>query len=124
VIHNQPGIVIGNHPPQLRLEGEAARVVDDLGAQLQRALGHFGLIGIHRNRQCEPVLQPLEHGNQAAQFLRRANGPRAGAGGFGADIDDVGALFFQFESAREGAVGFSILAAVGKRIGRHVEHAH
>ena len=51
---------------------------------------------------------------------------RCGArlGRFRADVDDVGALLFQFDGAREGAVRIEILSAVGKRIGRDVQHAH
>ena len=45
-------------------------------------------------------------------------------GGFRADIDDVRALLFEFHGAGEGAVGVGVLAAVGKRIGRDVQHAH
>jgi hypothetical protein len=41
-----------------------------------------------------------------------------------APISTIRALFFQFDGAREGAVGVRILAAVGEGIGRDVQHPH
>jgi len=124
VIDHQAGIVIGDHARQLRLEGQAGRVVDDLGAQLDRALRHFGFVGVHRNRRGELPFQALQDGDEPPHLLRQGNARGAGPRGLGADIDDVRALFLQLQGAREGAVGIGVLAAVGEGVRCDVEDSH
>ena len=41
-----------------------------------------------------------------------------------ADVDHVGARRFHRERMLDGAVRVEVSAAVGERVGRHVEHAH
>ena len=52
-------------------------------------------------------MQALQHWNQPAQFLGFANTRGAGTSGLGADVDDIRALFFQLDSAGEGAMSLS-----------------
>jgi len=44
--------------------------------------------------------------------------------GFRADVDHVRALFFEFDRPGEGAIRIGVLATIGKRIRRDVEHGH
>ena len=123
VIQDQAGVVVGDDPRELRLDREAGGIVDDFHAEFQRALGDLGLIRVHRDRDRQPVFQALQHRDQAAELFGRGDARRARLGGFGADVDDVGAHLFEFDGAREGAVRVGILAAVGEGIGRDVEDA-
>src|SRR5258708_33051644 len=49
---------------------------------------------------------------------------RAGARGFAADVEDVGALFEQTLSMSDGFFAIKELATIGKRIGRDVDDSH
>ncbi len=94
------------------------------GAVLQRLFRHGRFVGVDGNRNGQLAAQALQHRNQAAQLFGFGDALGTRLGGFRADVDDVRALLFQFDGAREGAVGIQIFSAVGKRIGRHVQHAH
>jgi hypothetical protein len=72
----------------------------------------------------QPVLQPLQDGNEAADLFGNGNARRSGAGGLRTDVDDVGPVFFEFDGPGEGAVGIRVPAAVGERIGSQVDDPH
>ena len=124
VVQDQPGVGLNDRARELRVRRQAGRIVDDIGAQLQRLGRHARLIGIHRKRNRQPSLQTLQNRNQPPQFLGFGYPHRAGAHRFGSDVDDVGALFLQLHGAREGAVGIAVFSAVRERIGRDVENSH
>ena len=73
VVQNQPRVMIRHHPRQLRFERQSGRIVDNLRPQLDRALGHIGLVGIDRNRNRQPVFEPLQHRRETAQLFVRHN---------------------------------------------------
>ena len=100
---------------------QAGDVVDDLRPDSERGLGDGGFHGVDGKAE---VCEALDHGQDAAQFLCFADGLRAGTRGFAADVDDVRA--FRGEAMRVGDRAFHIgeLAAVGKRIRGHIQHAH
>ena len=108
----------------LGIEGEAAGIVDDAGAQLDGLFRDRGFIGIDGDGNRQLAAQPLQHGDQAAQLLGFGDARRTGARGFRADVDDVRAFLFEFDRAGEGAVRIQVLAAVGKRIRGDIQHAH
>ena len=109
VIQNQAGVLVGGGARQLRIERKAGRIVDDLRAVLQRFFRDGELVRIHRNRHRELAAQPLQDRDQPAQFFGFGDRLGAGARGFRADIDDVRALFFQLDRAREGGVRVEIM---------------
>jgi hypothetical protein len=124
VAHHQARVAIRNHAREVRLKRQTGRVVDNFNPKLQCALGHFRLVGVHGYGNREPVLEALQHGAKAMPLFVGGNARRARTGGFGADVDNIRALLFHFDGARKGAVGVGVTAAVGKRVGRHVEYAH
>jgi hypothetical protein len=124
VVQDQPCVVLHDDLRQKRIPGETAGIVDDLGAMLNRQFGHFRFIGVHRNRDTEGAFEPLQNRNQAADLFRGGDAGAAGLGGFRTDIDDVGALLFQFDRAGISAVWVLVEAAIGEGIGRHVEHRY
>ena len=72
----------------------------------------------------ELAAQVFEHRQNAAQFFFMRNSGRAGAGGFAADIDDVGSGALHRDCTRGGGFGIEKEAAVGEAVRRDVEHAH
>ena len=102
---------------------KAEVVVDDLGAVFQRALGHFGFVGVDRDGNRQLTAQALQHRKKTTQFLGRRDTRGFGPRGFRADIDNVGALLFHFDGARKGAVGVQIFSAVREGVRRDVQHA-
>ena len=124
VIQDQTGIAVGGHFRDLGIESETARVVDYIDAEFEGALRDLRLVGIERKWDLQFVAQALEHRYEALPFFVRRNALRPGFGRFGADVDDVCTLLFEFESAGVGAIGVVITAPVGERVGRDVEDAH
>ncbi len=55
---------------------------------------------------------------------RRGFDHNAGAGGFTAYVEDVRAFVEQLEAVFDGMAAVEELAAVGKRVGGYVDHAH
>ncbi len=123
VIQNQAGVGVGDFFGEVRIEGEGAGVVDDFDSELEGFFGDVCFIGIDGDGNRQFPFQPLEDRDEAAEFFGLRNARGAGAGGFSANIDDIGAQFFQFDGAGEGAVGVLIGGSVGERIGSDVEDA-
>lgn len=121
---DQSCVMLRRHVRELRIERQPGRIVDDGGAVLQRLLRHGRLVGIDGNRNGQLPTQALQHRNQAAQLFGFGNALGTGLSGLRADVDDIRALLFQFDGARERTVRIQVFAAVGKGIRRHVQHAH
>ena len=68
--------------------------------------------------------QRLDHRDDPAQLLGLVDRRGAGPGGLAADVDHVGALGDQAPAVGDGGVGVEEAAAVGERVGGHVEDAH
>jgi len=124
VVQDHGAAGIGDGLREQRVEGERARVVNDLDSERQRLGGDARLIGVDGNGNLKPALQALQHRNQAAELFGFGDPGRTRAGGFRADVDDVGALFLEFDGAGEGAVRVGVLAAVRKGVGSDIEHTH
>lgn len=108
VVQDQAGIVLHDDLGEKWIPGETAGVVDDLSAVLNGEFGYFGLIGIDRNRYAQITFEALQNRDQAADLFGGGDARAARLGGFSANIDDVGALFFEFEGAGVGAVGILV----------------
>jgi hypothetical protein len=124
VIQNEPRVDLHHGAHQIGVGGQPGGIVDDIGAQLQRLRSDTGFVRVHGKRNRKPPLQALEDGDEPAQFLGFGNAHGAGARGFGSDVDDVGAFFFQLQGAGEGAVGVAVLTAIRERVGGDVENSH
>jgi hypothetical protein len=124
VVEDEAGVVLNDGLGEEGIPGEAAGVIDDFGAVFNGEFGYLGLIGIDRDGDAEFAFEALEDGDEAADFLGGGDTGAAGLGGFGADVDDVGALLFEFEGAGKSAVGILVKTAVGERVGGDVEDAH
>lgn len=121
VVDYQAGIVFDDHFRNERIEGEAAWIVDDIGAVFKGEGGDFGLISIDRDRNLQLAFQSLQNGDEAAEFFGGGDAGAAGLGGFGADIEDIGSFGFELDGAGDGEIGIVILAAIGEGIGRDVQ---
>ena len=63
-------------------------------------------------------------GEDAGLLFGGGDGGGVGAGGFAADVEDVGAFVEEFEGLGEGCFGGVELAAVGEAVGGEVEDGH
>jgi hypothetical protein len=124
MIQDEPGVSTGGSFRQRRVESQSARIVDDFDPVLHGPLGDFRLVRVKRERHAKVAAQALQDRNQPLPFLIRSDPLRAGPRGFRPNVDDVGPMLFQFESARIGPIGIVEAAPIGERIGRNVQHAH
>jgi hypothetical protein len=124
VVEDQSRIVLNDSLGEQRVPREAGRVVDDFGAVFNGEFGNFGFVGINRDGDAEFALEAFEDRDEAANFFGGGDTDATGLSGFGADVDNVGAKFFEFEGAGKGAVGILVETAIGERIRRDVEHGH
>ncbi len=112
MIEDHTSIELDDGFDELRIEGEAAGIVDDFGAEFQGSFGGFGLVGIDRDGDAELLAEALENGDDAAELFFRGDGLSAGFGGLAPDIDDIGALFFHLHGTGESEIGVEVFAAV------------
>jgi hypothetical protein len=124
MVYYQRRIATGRDARELCIKSEARGIVDDLGAMLQSLFRDSRFVGIHRDWDRQFTSQPFQYRDETPQLLGFRNPLGSGARGFRPNIDDVRALFFQFDGAREGTIGIEILATIGKRIRGDVEHSH
>ncbi len=110
---------------------EAGDVVDDFGAGGDGGASGFGFICINREHRFGTVAENgFDDGEDAVLLLLGADGIvgaeflGAGAGGFAADVDEVGALIEHGEGVLDGGVRVEKRAAIGERVGGDVEDAH
>jgi len=123
VVENQTGVILYDYLGEERIPGETAGIVDDLGAVFNGEFGHFRFVSVHGDRNGQFVAQALQHRNETPQFFGGGDTRGFGPRGLRPNIDDVRALLLHLDRAREGAVGVHIFSAIGKRIGRDVQHA-
>ena len=99
-------------------------VVDHFCAGFGGSLRYFGLIRVNRNWNFEPAAKHVQHGNHPAQLFIGSEPFGAGAGGFAADVEDVGAVAFHLERTGDGRFHFEMQTIAGEAVGRYVEHSH
>ena len=108
-----------------RVPEVAADVVDDLGAGLDGEAGGFGVVGVDGEDGVGAGGEDgAEDGQYAGLLFGGGDGDGVGAGGFAAEVEDVGAFVEHCERVVEGGGGVEELAAVGEGVGRDVEDAH
>ncbi len=107
----------------------AADVVDDLGSGFDGAARGGGVEGVDGEDGFGALLQDgCDDGEDAGLLFFGGERRGVGAGGFAADVEDVGAFVEHFYGLGEGAFGGVPgrveVAAVGEGVGRDVEDAH
>src|SRR5262249_26015755 len=103
---------------------QGRHVVDDVGARLEGLPRDLGLAGVDGKRDVAARRQLAHDGDDAAEFLVEGDGFGVGAGGFAADVEQVGALADEFEAVGHGGVGGGVPAAVGEAVGGDVDDPH
>ena len=116
--------------------GEAADIIDDFGSGMEGAAGDGGFVCVDGEDGVRALLPDrFDDGQDAVDLLLGGDGSgkrgslagcggRAGAGGFAADIEDVGTFIEKRQSVGDGGLGREKLASVGEGIRGDVEHAH
>jgi len=107
----------------------AADVVDDLGSGFDGAAGGGGVEGVDGEDGLGALLQDgLDDGEDAGLFFFGGERGGVGAGGFAADVEDIGALVEHGDGLGEGSFGGVLggveVTAVGEGVGGDVEDAH
>ena len=107
----------------------AADVVDDLGAGFDGETGGGGVEGVYREDGVGLCLEDgVDGGKDAGLLFVGRERSCVGAGGFAADVEDVGSFFEHLEGLIYGAVGGGLwrveMTAVGEGVGCDVEDAH
>ncbi len=116
----------GNRSSHLRIPAQPADIVNDLGSRSNSSVRHAGLVGVDGNDSVGTLfLDCSNHGQHPPQFLLGADLDfRTGTRGFSAHVNDVRSLVEQLDRMIGSLAGIEIQAAVGKRVGRHVDDAH
>ncbi len=105
--------------------GEAADVVDDLGAGVDGGAGGGAVVGVDgEDGLGAGGADGFEDGEETRLLLGGREFGRVGAGGFGANVEDMGAAIEDMEAMLDGGLGEKELAAIGEAVGRDVEDAH
>ena len=107
----------------------AADVVDDLDSGGDGALGGGGVVGVDREDGLRALLQNgFDDREDAGLFFFGSEGGGVGAGGFAADVEEVGSFVEHLEGVIDGAGGSAFagveVAAVGEAVRGDVEDAH
>ncbi len=107
----------------------AADVVDDLGSGFDGAAGGGGVEGVDGEDGAGMLFEDgFDDGEDAGLLFVGGEWMGVGAGGFAADVEDVGAFVEHFLGLLEGSFGGVRggveEAAVGEGVGSDVEDAH
>ena len=103
---------------------QAPNVIDDGRARLDGGGGDARLHRIDGDRRRHPAVKPRDHRDHTGKLLVRRDRDGAGPGRLAADIQNGGALRGKARAMFHRRRGFSVDAAIGKRIRRHVHNAH
>ena len=106
-----------------------AYVVDDLGSGFDGELGGAGVEGVYREDGFGFCFENgFDDGEDADLLFAGGEGGGVGAGGFAADVEDVGSFVEHLKGLGYGSVGGVFggveVAAVGEGVGCDVEDAH
>ena len=107
----------------------AADVVDDLGPGFDGASGGGGVVGVYGDDGGGALFEDgFDDREDAGLFFFGGERDGVGAGGFAADVEEVGAFVEHLEGVGYGSGGGVFggveVAAVGEAVGGDVEDAH
>ena len=99
-------------------------VVDDFCAGFGGGLRYFGFIRVNRNWNFEAAAKHVQYGNHPAQLFVRSEPFGAGASGFAADVEDVGAVALHLERPGDSRFRVEMQTVAGEAVGRDVDDSH
>lgn len=99
-------------------------IVDDIRPASEGLLRHSRLRGIDGDDDVTSGSQATDHGDDPPELFLSVHFLGSGPGRFATHIDDLGAFALHHQSLLDGILGLEEFTAVGKRIRRHIEHAH
>ncbi len=103
---------------------QARNVINNLGARANRNFCYLGLSRIDGNRNLQHPAHAFQDRQNARQFCVSRRARRARPRRFPTDVEQICSSPLHFQSVFDRALRIQELAAVGKTIGRNVEHAH
>ena len=116
---------VNNFICQMRIERQGRDIVNKPRAARQRFARHGGLARVDGNRHPDlALIKRADHRGGAGDLFLDAHIRRAGPGAFAADVQHVGPGGNHGTGMGDGAVRRGKAAAVGKAVGRDVQHAH
>ncbi len=105
--------------------GKSGDIVDDVCPGFEGEAGGGGMPRVDRDAQFAVFFSECaDDGDDAVLLFFRFYGFCAGAGGFSADINDVGAFFNELRGVGEGGFRGVVQAAIGEGVRGDVEDAH
>jgi len=118
-------IAIAGEGFHLWVGGQAADIIEDMGAGVEGGMGDSGFHGIDAEEGIGDLFaQAVDDGEDSADFLVSVDWGGAWAGAFAADVDDVSAFGGEFDAADDGGLGIEPLAAIGEGVRGDIEDAH
>jgi len=106
------------------IETEGGDVVDEVGAGLEGGGGDGGTGGIDADGDVKPAGEGPDDGADAPDLFIGGDGKGTWAGGFAADVDDVGAVVGHKVSMGHSGGRVEKGSAIAKGVGGDVEDAH
>ena len=114
--------MVGDDAGKVGFGTQGGHVVDELGAQLQRAARDLGLRSVDRDGYV--ALEPFQHRDDAAKLLVRADRLGAGPRRLAADVHDRRPFVEHPPRRGDSVVRVEVHPAVRERVGRDVDDAH
>ena len=99
-------------------------IIDDTGARRKRGAGHGGFHGINGNGDIDAPGQLFDDGQNPTQLLRFGHRFGARPRGFTAHVENLRAVGDEIQRVGHGGPGIQKFSAIGKRVGRDIDHAH
>ena len=125
VHEDDAGAMLGGERCHGGIVTEGGDIVDDVGAGVEGGFGYGGFGGIDGDELVGVFLaEGFDDGLGALYLFFCGYGLCAGAGGFSANVDDVGSVLNEGFGVLDGGGDGVVLSAVGEGVGGGVEDAH
>ena len=123
---DEAGGVAGEGVGEGWIPEEAGDVVDDFGAGFEGRFGGGGVVRVDGEDGVGMLaVEGLEGGEQAGLFPVRGERGRVGAGGFGAEVEEVGSVSQQGAGLLEGGVhGGELSGSIGEGVRGEIQDSH
>ncbi len=103
---------------------QPAHVIDDVGAQLEGAIRHLGLVGVDRERHGDAAAEPLQHGRDTTELLVRVERHGAGTRRLAPDVEQIGPRLRHPHGVAYRHFRIDPTAVAGERVRRDVDDRH
>lgn len=124
VLNDDRGMGIGEEGGHIGVHLEAGDVIDEIGAGGDGFSRDCAFDGIYGDGDIGAVPESANDGDDAGEFKFRGDGVGAGAGGFAANVQQVGALFNRLETRSDGGISIREPGAGVERIWCHIDDRH